>query len=101
MEMEVKKGKKKEKEKAHYVDSFGTESLIGIEDKPEKGGIFEKLEWLTTKEAAIYLRKFSPVGEPSENAVHKLVSKGSIRRRKFGGRLFFRKRELDFLIEGG
>ncbi len=68
--------------------------------EPVKSGvIFDKSEWLTTKEAAVYLRKFEPAGRPSVNAVHKLVARGSIRRRKFSGRLFFRKKELDFLIE--
>jgi len=60
---------------------------------------FENLEWLTTAEAAAYLRKFSPLGNPSSNAIHKLVSQGKIRRRKFAGRLFFKRKELDYLIE--
>jgi len=63
------------------------------------GALIDKSEWLTTKEAAIQLRKFLPSGEPSANAVHKLVANGSLRRRKFAGRLFFRKKEIDFLIE--
>lgn len=63
------------------------------------GALIDKSEWLTTKEAAIQLRKFLPSGEPSANAIHKLVANGRLRRRKFAGRLFFRKRELDFLIE--
>ena len=58
-----------------------------------------KSEWLTTAEAATYLRKFKPEGIPSVNAVHKLVSKGKIRRRKFAGRLYFKRKELDYLIE--
>ena len=62
--------------------------------------IFENLsEWLTTAETATYLRKFSPEGKPSVNAIHKLVSQGKIRRRKFSGRLYFKKNELDYLIE--
>lgn len=65
----------------------------------DPGAFIDKSEWLTTKEAAIQLRKFLPSGEPSANAIHKLVAKGSLRRRKFAGRLFFRKREIDFLIE--
>lgn len=65
----------------------------------DPGAFIDKSEWLTTKEAAIQLRKFLPSGEPSVNAIHKLVAKGSLRRRKFAGRLFFRKREIDFLIE--
>lgn len=61
----------------------------------------ENSEWLTTEETAIYLRKFLSDGSPNTNPVHKMVSRGLIRRRKFGGRLYFRRRELDFLIESG
>lgn len=61
--------------------------------------LFENLEWLTTAEAAAYLRKFCPSGAPSVNAVHKLVSQGRVRRRKFAGKLFFKRKELDYLIE--
>lgn len=61
--------------------------------------LFENLEWLTTAEAATYLRKFCRGGRPSVNAIHKLVSRGLIRRRKFAGRLYFKRKELDYLIE--
>lgn len=60
---------------------------------------FENLEWLTTEETAIYLRKVSPDGTPQLNTIHQMVCRGLIRRRKFGGRLYFRRRELDYLIE--
>ena len=65
----------------------------------QAGQFFDRSDWLSTIEAAIYLRKISSMGVPSINAVHKLVANGTIRRRKFAGRLFFRKQELDFLIE--
>lgn len=60
---------------------------------------FENLEWLSTAEAAVYLRKFNPNGIPSVNAIHKLVSQGKIRRRKFSGKLYFKRKELSYLIE--
>lgn len=60
---------------------------------------FEKSEWLNTVEAAVYLRKFLGTGCPSVNAIHKLVSQGKIRRRKFAGRLYFKRKELNYLIE--
>ncbi len=53
---------------------------------------FDNLIWLTTKEAAVYLRK-------SVNAIHLLVSRGQLKARKFGNRLYFKKQELDYLIE--
>ena len=60
---------------------------------------FENLEWLTTEETAVYLRKVSRSGVPQINTVHQMVCRGLLRRRKFGGRLYFRRRELDYLIE--
>ncbi len=56
------------------------------------GVFFDNLIWLTTKETASYLRK-------TENAIHILVSRGAIRARKFRNRLYFKKDELDHLIE--
>ncbi len=55
---------------------------------------FEKAEWLTTVEAAIYLRKFRYDGTPSPEAVYMMLQRGRIRRRKFNGRLYFNKQEL-------
>ena len=54
--------------------------------------IFDNLIWLTTKETAIYLRR-------SINAVHTLVSRKRLRAIKFSNRLYFKKDELDYLIE--
>lgn len=54
--------------------------------------LFDNLIWLTTKEAAVYLRK-------SVNAIHILVSRGQLRSRKFSNRLYFKKQELDYMIE--
>jgi len=69
-------------------------------DDPEKGHmIFENLEWFTTAEAALYLRKLNSDGTPSMDAIHQMVCRGVLRRRKFAGRLYFKRRELDFLIE--
>ncbi len=53
---------------------------------------FEHLVWLTTEEAARYLRK-------SANAIRILVSRRILRARKFRRRLYFRKDELNALIE--
>ena len=61
--------------------------------------LFENLEWFTTAEAAIYLRRLNADGLPSMNTVHQMVSRGLLRRRKFAGRLYFKRRELDYLIE--
>lgn len=80
----------------HRARKYGS---VGLDLKTGSNLFFENLEWLTTAEAAAYLRKFCPTGMPSVNAIHKLVSQGKIRRRKFAGRLFFKRKELDYLIE--
>ena len=56
-------------------------------------------KWLTTREAAVYLRKFKKNGEPSTGAIRALVCKGQIAAKKFLGRLYFDKEELNRLIE--
>lgn len=54
--------------------------------------LFDNLNWLTTKETAVYLRK-------SVNAIHTLVCRKYLRPRKFAGRLYFKKEELDYLLD--
>lgn len=54
--------------------------------------LFYNLKWLTTKEAAIFLRK-------SSHALRQMTYKGKIRSRKFGGRLYYKKAELDLLVD--
>ena len=54
--------------------------------------LFENLIWMTTRDAAAYLRK-------SVNAIYILVSRGQLRARKFANRLYFKRDELDYLLE--
>lgn len=58
----------------------------------DSDSLFENLIWMTTEEAAFYLRK-------TTNAIRLLVFKGDLRARKFKRRLYFRKEELDTLID--
>ena len=60
---------------------------------------FDKTEWLTTKEAALYLRKFRRDGSPSIEAVYMLLQRGRLRRRKFSGRLYFNRFELQRTLD--
>lgn len=60
-----------------------------ITDSPQ---IFDNLKWMTTNEAAAYLRK-------STNAIRTAVCRGHITARKFRRRLYFKRSELDHLIE--
>ena len=77
---------------------------IGHEDDYNKGSskeamFFDNLKWMTTKETAIYLRRFKSNGVPSSAAVRTMVCRGQLRARKFLGKLYFKRSELDFLIE--
>lgn len=54
--------------------------------------LFDNLKWMTTNEAAAYLRK-------STNAIRTAVCRGHIKARKFRRRLYFKRSELDRLIE--
>lgn len=49
--------------------------------------------WLTTEEVAHYLGK-------TRNAVWLLVSRGLLMKRKWQGRLYFKRAEIDRLLEG-
>jgi len=54
--------------------------------------LFKNLEWLTTAEAAFYLRK-------STGAIRQMVCRGQLRARKFHRRLYFKKIELDQALD--
>jgi excisionase family DNA binding protein len=54
--------------------------------------LFDNQKWMTTNEAAAYLRK-------SSNAIRTAVCRGHIKARKFKRRLYFNRSELDRLIE--
>mgnify|MGYP002787977391 CR=1 FL=1 len=65
---------------------FSTESISDLS--------FDRMTWMTTKEAAQYLRK-------TEAAFRAMLHKGYIRPRKFHRRLYFKRLELDRAIETG
>ena len=58
----------------------------------DSGLVFDNLVWLSSQEAARYLRK-------SVGALRTMVSRGHLRARKFRRRLYFRRIELDRLLE--
>jgi excisionase family DNA binding protein len=65
---------------------------IGEETLERSPMLFENLKWMTTNEAAAYLRK-------STNAIRTAVCRGHITARKFRRRLYFKRSELDRLLE--
>lgn len=77
-----------QKDKSEKTDSNQSVS----HEMCDSGLLFENLVWLTTEEAARYLRK-------SANAIRILVHRRVLRARKFRRRLYFKKDELNALIE--
>ncbi len=58
----------------------------------ETDRLFENLIWMTIKDAARYLRR-------SENAIRIAVHRGQITRYKWLGKLYFKKSDLDSMLE--
>ncbi len=74
-------------------NKFGKREISGLEIRKNPEPVFfENLEWMTSREAAQYLRK-------SAGALRVMVCRGQIPTRKFFCRLYFRKTELDCLLE--
>lgn len=68
-------------------------SLESYTKEPDNSGLlFDNLEWLTTAEAAFYLRK-------SSDAIRQMVHRGQLRARKFHRRLYFKKDELEQALD--
>ena len=65
----------------------------------ESTPIFDNLVWMNTKDAAVYLRKFSEDGRPSEGAIRKLASRGALHPRVWRRRLYFKKVDLDLILD--
>ena len=64
---------------------------IAIEENPSTE-IFDNLVWMTSAEAAKYLRK-------SVGALRTAVCRGQMRARKWRRRLYFKRLELDRLLD--
>lgn len=66
--------------------------IIPSGDSPEGQQIFENLVWLSSAEAAAYLRKTS-------GAIRIAVCRGHLPAHKWRRRLYFKKSDLDFVLE--
>ena len=81
-----------------YSNSEG--SVMDREMEPTPGSpLFDNLVWLNTKEAAIYLRKLTEDGRPSEGAIRTMVCRRQIIARKWRRRLYFKKAELEKMLD--
>ena len=64
-------------------------SITSVEDTEP---IFDNLVWMTSAEAASYLRK-------TAGAIRVMVCRRQIRARKFRRRLYFKRSELDRVLD--
>jgi len=60
---------------------------------------FESLIWLTTREAAIYIRRIDENGNPSLKSIYQAIYKRKIKAKKFLGKWMIKKTDLDRSIE--
>ena len=76
-------------EKLNPVEVIGTSNEV-----VKTSVIFDNLKWMTVRDAALYLRR-------SYGAIKNLIYRGKVRPRKWAGRVYLSRKELDELIENG
>ncbi len=72
--------------------SEGKMRKFAIKEDTKSSQFFENLEWMSSEEAARYLRR-------SVGQIRNMVYRGQIKHRKYNSRLYFRKVDLDRSIE--
>ena len=77
---------------AGYKTSSAIYNREADDSKELSALLFKNLDWLTSAEAAYYLRK-------SRDNIRQMVCRGHLRARKFHGRLYFKKVELDQVLD--
>lgn len=68
------------------------ESGLGLEEQSQAILLFDRLIWMTSADAARYLRM-------SESALRNAVHRGKLPYRKWRRRLYFRRTELDRVLD--
>jgi hypothetical protein len=100
MDRDINRDKMGDKKEENKYRNNGENAIKWI--NKEDGSLqkfFEKSDWLTAKEAAVYLRKFRSDGVPSLGAIYMMLGRGQLRKRKFFGRLYFDRREIERALE--
>jgi len=70
------------------------------ENLDSQTSFFDNLVWLSTKDAAIYLRKFRKQdGAPSEGAIRTAICRGTLIARKWKRRLYIKRADLDRMLQ--
>jgi hypothetical protein len=72
---------------------LGAAQYEGAERKSVDNTELDRLTWMNTREAGRYLRR-------TANAIRILAFRGILRPRKLGRRLYFKRVELDRILEG-
>ena len=73
---------------------------VAVDDFLSAEKFFDNLSvWMNSEEAAKYLRKFTKDGKPSVGAIRTAVCRGLIRAHKWRRRLYFKRGELDRMLE--
>ncbi len=80
------------KDSKHINYNLSPTGYCSPADSNESQLLFNNLKWMTTNEAAFYLRK-------SANAIRTAICRGQITAYKFRRRLYFKRSELDRLLE--
>ena len=79
--------------KSKNTDYKSVEKEYGcLSESMDSNLLFKNLEWLTTAETAVYLRK-------SKDAIRQMVCRGQLRARRFHRRLYFKRLELDLTLD--
>jgi len=79
-------------------DAVSSNSIA--ESEIQAGMFLDSPIWLSTKEAAIYLRKFRKIdGRPSEGAIRNAIWRRQLKARKWRRRLYFKRADLDRLLQ--
>lgn len=71
---------------------FQSRNAYYQEEQKNAQSLFDNSIWLTTEEAASFMRK-------TAHAIRQLVYKSKISARKFNGRLYFKREDLNSLID--
>lgn len=89
------KGKENSEDAKNGVDS---KNMAGSQNGSVS--FVENPKWLSTKDAAIYLRKFRKTdGRPSEGAIRTAIWRGEIKACKWRRRLYIRRQDIDRLLQ--
>lgn len=112
MDWDGNRGEKRERRKNGNTGKVvierndGNGSKSGIDSEVENlsakraSSFIDSPMWLSTKDAAIYLRKFRKIdGSPSEGAIRTAIWRGELKARKWRRRIYIRRTDLDRLIQ--